>query len=161
MACYEGRLPVVRLLVEKGADPSIVDNTKRWTPLIIASVQGHLEVVRSLLGHSGAKETINQRDNEGATALWQACLYGRGGVVRALLESGADPTISIHGGLTPMRLAKLDAIYPDGVTVANRRECVAALEVSFCLLLSENPFNSWLCLFFGPKGPTPPPKPQR
>jgi ankyrin repeat protein len=35
-------------------------------------------------------------------------LQGRGGVVRALLESGADPTIADNDGTTPMAIAKQD-----------------------------------------------------
>jgi ankyrin repeat protein len=52
---------VVRLLLERGADPTIAT---RWgsTPLMIASFGGHLEVVRLLLGHPSAKATINHRD---------------------------------------------------------------------------------------------------
>jgi uncharacterized protein len=133
-ACSEGHLPVVRLLVERGADPSIVDNVKAWTPLIIASIQGHVEVVRSLLGHPGAKATTNQRAEERGTALWWACCFGRGGIVRALLESGADPTIAVQGIITPMAVAKHEGQLPQGVTVEGRRDCVAALEVSFLFI---------------------------
>jgi hypothetical protein len=131
IACFEGRLPVVRLLVERGADPTLA-RADGWTPLIIASIQGHLEVVRSLLGHPRAKETINHREEDGRTALWSACFYGRGGVVSALLESGADPTVSVQGVVTPMTVAKHEGELPEGVTAEGRRECVAALEVSLC-----------------------------
>jgi uncharacterized protein len=127
-ACFKAKTSVVRLLVERGADLTLA-RPNGSTPLIIATIEGHLEVVRSLLGHPGASETINQRDGDGNTALWHACMYGRGGFVRALLESGADPTVTGTSGTTPMRVAKLDAAYPEGVTAADRRECVEALGV--------------------------------
>jgi uncharacterized protein len=130
-ASFAGVTPVVRLLLERGADPTLADH-HGWTPLIVGSVRGHLEVVRSLLGHPGTRAAINHRASGGSTALLEACLHGRGAIVKALLESGADPTIARSAGPTPMFVAKLETAYPEGVTAEDRRECVAALEVSFC-----------------------------
>jgi ankyrin repeat protein len=92
LACHKDHPPVVRVLMERGADPTFAQGG--WTPLVEASFRGHLEVVRSLLGHSSGRATLNYRDPYGKTALWVACDYGRGGVARALLESGAIPTIA-------------------------------------------------------------------
>jgi hypothetical protein len=61
------------------------------------------------------------------TALHKACRYGRGEIVKALLESGADPTIANNEGTTPMASAK-QGIGP--LNDAESRECVALLEVS-------------------------------
>jgi hypothetical protein len=94
--------------------------------LIAASSEGHVEVLRFLLGHPGAKASVNHRAGGGATALWVACCYGRG----ALLESGADPTIADNNGLSPVTVAKNVGVYPPGVTAEGRRECAEALEVS-------------------------------
>jgi ankyrin repeat protein len=128
-ACSHGRLPVARLLLERGADPTIATDYG-VTALMTASFEGHLEVVRFLLDHPSAKSTINHRDGDGFTALQEACYMGRGAVARALLWSGADPAIADRLGDTPMTTAKQD---PDekGISVEGRRECVAVLEVSF------------------------------
>jgi hypothetical protein len=139
-ASESGRLPVARLLLERGADPT---TATRWgsTPLMAASLQGHLEVVRMLLGHPSAKATVNQRDKLGRTALWRACYNGHTEIVRALLESGADPSIAHNDGTTPMAIAKQEPPPPLPnhpeltISAEGRRECVAALEVSFCLPL--------------------------
>jgi ankyrin repeat protein len=130
IACVEKHIPVVRLLLERGADPfSSTCKKTGLTPLLISCYQGHLEVVRWLLGHPSAKANINHCNLDGHTALSYACHYGRAGVVRALLENGADPTIATNSGHTPMFFAQLDADYPEGVTAADRQRCVAALEV--------------------------------
>ncbi|KAK3186418.1 hypothetical protein K4F52_004719 [Lecanicillium sp. MT-2017a] len=42
-----GQVEVVKLLLEKGADPAVVD-TNEWTPLNTASCFGHVKVVRRL-----------------------------------------------------------------------------------------------------------------
>jgi ankyrin repeat protein len=125
-ACEEGRAPVVSLLLERGADPTIANYAGR-TPLMVASCDGHLEVVRLLLGHPSAKMIINHRENDGETALWRACKYGHGGVARALLEIGADPTIADNEGTTPVAISKQHP--SDARCAEGRRECVAALEV--------------------------------
>jgi ankyrin repeat protein len=147
-ACFHGHPPVVRLLLERGADPTIA-NVTGSTPLITASQHGsphgRLEIVRLLLGHPGGKATINRHKGDGTTALWWACQMGRGGVVRALLGSGADLTVAKNDGTTPMAVAKQPAPLPDGATAEGRRECVAALEVrllSLCPLLGDLPFWS-------------------
>jgi hypothetical protein len=138
-ASYGGRAPVARLL-ERGADPVIADDMGR-TPLLTASSNGHLEFVRVLLGHHSGRATIDQRDDHGQTALFGACFRGDKGTVRALLESGADHTIANNNGITPMAIAKQDPLppLPDylelTISAEGRRECVAALEVSFCLPL--------------------------
>jgi ankyrin repeat protein len=105
-----------------------------WTPLIVASQEGHISVVHLLLGHRSARGTINRRNHAGKTALGWACHYGHWKVARALLKSGANPTIADVDGTTPMAIAKRRP--EDHVISSNgRRRCVAVLEVSLYLLL--------------------------
>jgi ankyrin repeat protein len=127
-SCREGRLAVVRLLAGRGADLTIADQW-RYTPLMTASEEDRVEVVRFLLGRPSAKATINHRNGSAQTALFKACAMGNGGVVRLLLESGADPTIAEMRG-TPLAIAKRPSV-SESIT-KGRRECVAALEVSVC-----------------------------
>jgi ankyrin repeat protein len=132
-ASSNSRLAVMRLLFEKGADPTI-STASDWTPLMVASDKGHLEVVRFLLGIPSVRASMNNRDDEGSTALWRACYYGKGGVARLLLKRGADPTIADDRDITPMAMAKnLTTSY--AVSAEGRRECVAALEVRILVLV--------------------------
>jgi uncharacterized protein len=131
LACSLGKPSVVGLLLQRGADPTIV-NFGGYTPLIAASDAGHVDVVRLLLGNPSARATINHCTWYGQTALSWACYRGRGMVARALLQSGADLTIAEQGGVTPMAIAKHYHALPHG-RAEGRRECVAALEVRFCL----------------------------
>jgi hypothetical protein len=136
-ACCGGRTPVVRLLLERGADPTTAQPSGS-TALAAASSKGHLEVVRLLLGHPSAEATINHRDFLGRTALWDACDMGRKGIVRTLLEGGADPRIADNKGITPMAIAKELAAHPDAMAAHRGRQCVVELEVSFCLPLESS-----------------------
>lgn len=63
-------------------------------------------VVRCLLHHPQAMASLNHRDADGRTALYWAC-YDKGddGVVRLLLEAGADAMTGNNDGETPMAIA--------------------------------------------------------
>jgi uncharacterized protein len=130
-ACEKGHEGVARALLEKGADPIRADRCG-FTPLIHASMGGHAETVRCLLDHPSAAATINDLFDRcgGNTLLALACEKGHVGVVRALLEKGADHTIATRSNWTPMAIAKLPP--PPGldfISAEGRRECVEALKV--------------------------------
>jgi uncharacterized protein len=136
-ACSRGRIAVVKLLLEKGADPTR-GTFQGSNPLLIAAHYAPLEVVQLLLAHPSTVTIINHRYyGDGRTALWGACSMGRGGVVRALLDAGADPTIAHNDGTTPMATAKEVPQEDDDhrISAEGRRECVTALEVRCCLSL--------------------------
>jgi hypothetical protein len=126
-ACYRGRPSVLRLLLERGGDPTTAQVGK--TPLMSASAGGHLEIVRILLANASAKATLNHRETfSGKTALYFASYWGHWEVVWALLESGTDHTIPDRYGITPMALAKQEPERED-ISVEGRRVCISALEV--------------------------------
>jgi uncharacterized protein len=84
-ACRRDNIPLVKLLVDRGVDTTI--SGVFGTPLMTASSKGHSEVVRFLLGLPIVKTAIDQTNVVGATALWMACLCGRGACVTELLET--------------------------------------------------------------------------
>jgi ankyrin repeat protein len=73
------------------------------TPLLFAAKQGHVNVVRLLLGRGANSEAS---DEEGSTALHYALLSSRiEEVVDVLLDWGADANKTGHRGATPLMLA--------------------------------------------------------
>lgn len=104
------------MLLSRGAHSSIKD-TYGNTPFLSASSGGHLKVVQLFLQHLG-ELALEERDQDGRTALHLASCRGRDELVRCLLLAGADPTIRDDGGRTPRELAEEDA------------QCEAAFNVS-------------------------------
>ena len=70
-----------------------------WTPLIIASGHGHLDVVRLLLEHGA---NWDKGDNGGYTSLHYAAFYGRLDIAKLLMVYGADLNARTNGGRLPI-----------------------------------------------------------
>ena len=79
------------------------------TPLHLASLHGHLEVVDALLAPAGGAATpadANARSLEGATALHLAAFAGHANVVARLCRApGVLPDVPDHQGRTPLHVA--------------------------------------------------------
>jgi hypothetical protein len=116
-AAINGREEVVSILLRSGADPSRSLNNG-MTPLYVASMLGYEAVVQVLLRHIRGRG-VDDRTNDGHTALWIACAAGHVEIVRALFLAGADHNIADNQGRTPLQVAEQ----------SNRRECIAIMEV--------------------------------
>ena len=104
LASFFGRLPVVRLLIARGADVNAVGPAPgRFTPLTGAVTGRHADVVRELLG-GGAD--ANYRYDEGLTPLHVAAVNGSSDIVRALVEAGARVDAEDDKGRTPLDYAR-------------------------------------------------------
>ena len=114
-ASFSGQVEVVKLLMERGADPSITEKYG-LTPLQRACWDGQLAVVRCLVSRGG--DHIDQSDALGHTPLLGAVNGGHTEVVRVLLQVGADPCIPLN--FTPLKSAMLNGSL----------DCIALLEVS-------------------------------
>jgi len=68
----------------------VSEDDTQWTPLHIASIRGHLEVVKLLLAHPNIN--VNLKDNDGQTLFLLGCLNGHVLVVRVLLK---DPRVDV------------------------------------------------------------------
>jgi hypothetical protein len=127
-ACETNSTPVVQRLMDMGADPTIPADFGTSTPLKIAASDNFLEIVRLLLGHPSVRATINCRDPNGKTALWEACRHWNDEVIKLLLGHGADPTIADNDSTTCMAAVK--GRYANRRLPEEARESVAVLEVS-------------------------------
>jgi ankyrin repeat protein len=96
--------PVVRLLLDRGADMKARDSTAGWMPLHWASIQGRVAIVRLLLD-KGADVTATTITGE--TALHIASDKGHESVVRLLLDKGADVGARDTGDWTPLHRTSL------------------------------------------------------
>ena len=94
---------VVELLLDAGAEVDKADNAGQ-TPLFHAGLHDHQEVVQLLLD-SGADLDRAVSLHPGATRLHWASRVGLLGMVRSLLEAGADVNIQDDKGETPLHWA--------------------------------------------------------
>jgi ankyrin repeat protein len=88
-------LPLVKLLLKRGGDPSYSLFTVLW---------GYKpEFARELVKY---KPRMNLRGGDGRTALHAAVVPHRLEVLKLYLDAGADPWIKDNDGITPLDLAK-------------------------------------------------------
>jgi len=78
---------IVRILLEKGADPNISDKSENFTALMFAAAEGQAEVVRVLLLHGASWD---KTDADGETALDFARSNGHSEVVQLLEKIARD-----------------------------------------------------------------------
>lgn len=112
-----GNEAMAHLLLEHGADPRI-PGFRGTTVLMLACNKGLAGVVEALLLRWGVE--VDEKDQDGRTALWQACRDGHHDIARLLLErGGADPRLAGLYGTTPLEIA----------VKKDRQACIDLLQV--------------------------------
>lgn len=102
LACYEGHLDVVKLLMKHNVDITQLAQND-LSPLHLAAFNGHTKVVELLL-ENDAK--IDAQDREGKTPLLHACTGSFAKTVELLIEKGANINIrEATEGYTPLMMA--------------------------------------------------------
>ena len=96
-----GDVEAVRLLLEVGAEPAVV-NKYGDTPLHVAVLHRHAVIVKLFLSR-GADPNI--RNRHGETPLHDAALIGDGAIVKTLIDAGADVNTRDAEGDAPLHLA--------------------------------------------------------
>ena len=102
-----GHPAVVKLLLDKGADPNIADSGGlAGTALTRAAVNGHFDIVKMLVD---AKADINATDYEKRTALHLAIQIDRADIAQFMIEAGTNLSTQSRLGETPLQ----DAVKKD------------------------------------------------
>jgi ankyrin repeat protein len=132
VAAWFGRVEIVRMLIDAGADVEAKDNDgwaplhraagnveiarmlidaganvnvqdeKGWTPLHVAALNERVEIVRVIIG---AKAKLNVQNNYGWTPLHVVAIYGNVEIARMLIDAGARKDIRDDEGRLPYDLA--------------------------------------------------------
>ncbi len=126
MAALKGRLALARRLIERKAEV----NKPGWTPLHYAATFAGAEspaMVRLLLENHAY---IDAESPNRSTPLMMAAHYGNPGVVKLLLEEGADPLLKNQKGLSAIDFAQ----------GANRAE---AAEIIAAFVRAKQPRGRW------------------
>ena len=98
MAAKYGNKDVVKLLLDRGADPN--KTTRRgYTPLHMAANWDQICVIKVLIEGGAVVDSV---DNRGQTPLHRAALQGNANMYGLLVKGGADSTIKDNGGCDPL-----------------------------------------------------------
>lgn len=99
LAAREGYLETVKLLIEKKADTTLVNNFQRTA--LMESVREHQdEQINLVLIKAGTP--VNQQDGKGRTVAYFAAQDGLTLTTKALGDAGADFSLTGEDGVTPL-----------------------------------------------------------
>jgi ankyrin repeat protein len=108
LALYEavelGEVGNVERLLEAGADPQAIPDTKVLLPLEMAAQVGIAQVAKSLIKHGAKPDSATSKE----TPLWIALHYGNGLVAEEIVKGGANYMAPEHNGCTPFHYAILN-----------------------------------------------------
>ena len=105
VSAKKGDIESIKQHVAYGTDLNSKGSSRDETALIIASCQGHYEIVDLLVNNDA---DLNIQNDEGVTAQFCAVFFGRTEIVQLLKDAGADPNIIMNQDLTAMDLVSVE-----------------------------------------------------
>ena len=101
-AAFEGNQAIMDELISRSTGLSS-ENSQGTNPLIVASAEGHREIVSALL--QSKMVDIHSKDVDGTNALMAASVSGHKDVVSLLIKAGADVNVRNSEGHTALMFA--------------------------------------------------------
>lgn len=101
IAAAKGHLEAARLLIARGADTNLADNSG-FTPLHSAAINGHEDIVQLLLTHQAL---VDKKSTDGWTPLHWACREGFLRLAEQLVRAGANVNATTNNESTPLYCA--------------------------------------------------------
>lgn len=102
MAAFKDNRAAAEALLAKGAEV----NRPGWTPLHYAAAAGSEEIARMLIARQARLDALSPKASGAYTPLMMAAREAQPGMVRLLLEQGADPALKNTEGLTAAQIAE-------------------------------------------------------
>ncbi len=103
LASFFGHLSLVKLLLDKGANPNIASNNKlKVAPIHSACAVSHFDITELLIKHGA---DLNAIQMQGVTPLHLAAHNGQTKLAKLLIENGADINPKMDNGQTPLSMA--------------------------------------------------------
>ena len=140
IAARFGHTECAKLLLEEHdgqkADMEITENSFGWTPLFIACVDGHIDVVRILIA---AKASLERLDTSGWTAKEHAALRGHVDIAKLLADVTPSPS-SNH--VDRLSVNAVNAVVPNR-SLAERKSNATANGNSNGTLRSTEPVKTY------------------
>lgn len=107
IASRDGYAKTVKVLLDNGADITLLGELMKAHPGHKAGYQGRVEVMKLLVAHPDFHEIMNlQGPFNGYTALHDAVWHGSYGCAKLLVDAGADVTLKGWDGCTALDLAE-------------------------------------------------------
>ncbi|NJB72460.1 ankyrin repeat protein [Saonia flava] len=104
LASFFGQIPVVKFLLEKGANPNVAaNNTFKVAPIHSACAISNLEIVKLLI-EGGAD--VNAKQMKGVTPIHSAAHNGQNQLIQLLIDNGANIHAKTEDGQTPLVMAE-------------------------------------------------------
>lgn len=101
-AASHGRIGIIKVLLETGADVNAKSRWRGFTPLMTAASSGQAEAVQFLINFGAELEA---KDLLGRTCLFNAIESRHKKTVQVLIDSGANVNMSDDWGITPLMCA--------------------------------------------------------